>query len=82
MWKWLTGRDKVKVNRLYGDEDWPGQFERDFETLMTWERDGIFPRLYGGGPGPDWYVDEKHLRAIAIEAKRIVSPKKFGRGAR
>ena len=78
MWDWLTGRSKVA--RLYGPEEWPGQFEQDFETLSMWERSGIFPRIYGGGAGPDWYMAEKQRRGLVITPVRIVTPDEFARG--
>src|SRR5262245_41006973 len=57
---------------------WPsGQMERDFQSLLTWERDGIFPRIMGGTRGPDWYEDEKLRRGIVVTPGPEVSWQQF-----
>lgn len=50
----------------------------DFATLLQWERDGIFPRIYGGGFGaPEWYEAEKKRRGIVISPAHVVTPQEF-----
>ena len=50
---------------------------KDFQTLLRWEHDGIFPRIYGGGSGPAWYEEEKLRRGIIVKPTRIVTPEEF-----
>ena len=51
--------------------------EEDFQTLLKWESDGIFPRIYAGTNGPNWYEAEKRRRGITIHPVRIVPWEEF-----
>ena len=55
-------------------EEWA---EKNFQTLLQWERDGIFPHIYANSAGPDWYVREKLRRRITVHPARIVTPEEF-----
>ena len=55
----------------------PDWTEQDFQVLLRWEGEGIFPRIYGDSGEPNWYREEKHRRGIHVQPRRIVPWEEF-----
>lgn len=54
-----------------------GWTEKDFQALLQWERDGIFPRIGYDLDPPDWYVAEKQRRGLAVKPGLTVTEEQF-----
>ena len=80
---WQAETDRAKRQRPAPAKLPGGQVqstEQNFQTLLRWESEGIFPRIYGDSGGPDWYREEKRRRGLDVQPPRIVPLEEFVTG--